>query len=183
MKKLFLLPLLLFPILQVTKAQKVYTKNGNISFFSTTAMENIRADNNTVVSVLDSKSGSLQFSVLIKGFHFPKALMEVHFNENYMESDKYPKSSFKGKIKDLTNVKLTQDGSYPVIVSGDLTIHNVTKAASASGTITVKGGVISATSKFNVTLADYNITIPAMVKEKISKTVEITVSCDYTSRM
>ena len=77
-------------------AQKVFTKNGLVSFFSTTKMEDIKADNNQVLCVLNTQTGDLQFSLLTKGFHFAKALMEEHFNENYIESSKFPKATFKG---------------------------------------------------------------------------------------
>src|SRR6186997_2075554 len=81
-------------------SQKYFTKNGLISFFSKAQLENIKADNNQVLSTIDVATGSIQFSVLINGFHFPKATMEEHFNEDYMESGKYPKATFKGKITD-----------------------------------------------------------------------------------
>jgi len=164
-------------------AQKYFTKNGNISFFSATTLENITADNNQVVSVLNTENGEMQFSLLIKNFHFKKALMEEHFNENYMESDKFPKATFKGNITDAAKVNFTADGSYNVTVDGELTLHNVTKKISASGIITVKGGKIAGTSKFTAKPSDYNITIPALVKDNISETIEVTVSCNYDQKM
>jgi polyisoprenoid-binding protein YceI len=164
-------------------AQKVYTKNGSISFFSKSPMENIDAKNNQVMSVLNTQNGEMQFSVLIKGFHFEKALMEEHFNENYLESSKYPKASFKGTVADISKVNFAKDGSYPVTVAGDLTIHGATKKVSAPGTILVKNGVPSANSKFNIRLADYNITIPKLVKDNISETIDITVVCSYDQKM
>lgn len=164
-------------------AQKYFTKNGNISFFSSTTLENIKADNNQVVSVLNTENGELQFSLLIRNFHFKKALMEEHFNENYMESDKFPKATFKGNVTDAAKVNFTADGSYNVTVEGDLTLHNVTKKISAEAIITVKGGNINATSKFTAKPSDYNITIPNLVKDNISETIEITVSCNYDQKM
>ena len=109
--------------------------------------------------------------------------MEVHFNESYMESTKYPKSTFKGKINDLSKVNFTVDGSYPVVVSGELTIHGVTKKVSAPGTISVSAGVINATSKFPVKLADYKISIPGVVKDNIAEVVDVNVSCVYDKKM
>lgn len=163
-------------------AQKCYTKNGSISFFSKTAMENISADNNQVLSTLDPATGQIQFSVLIKAFHFKKSLMEEHFNENYMESEKFPKASFKGVIKDL-KADLTKDGDYPVNVTGDMTIHGVTKTITAPGTISIKSGIVTAKSEFKIKLADYKISIPAVVKDNISETVDVTVSCVYDKKM
>ena len=164
-------------------AQKYFTKNGNISFFSKTNIENISSDNNQVVSVLNSETGELQFSVLIRNFHFKKSLMEEHFNEKYLESDKYPKASFKGTIADIKAVNFTTDGSYNVTASGDLTIHGVTQKVTSNGTITIKSGKINATSKFVATPGDYNITIPKIVRENISDNIEVTVNCDYDQKM
>lgn len=160
-------------------AQNFLTKNGKITFFSKTSMENIDAVNNQVVSVVNISTGDMAFSVIITGFLFKKALMQEHFNENYMESAKYPKATFKGKITDLAKVNFTKDGSYAVTVSGDLNIHNVTKAVSVPGTITVKGGKFNAAATFNVLLADHNISIPKVVEGNISKTIEIKVDCSY----
>ena len=110
-------------------AQKIYTKNGAVSFFSKAPLENISAENNQVMSVLDPQSGDLQFSVLINAFHFKKSQMEIHFNENYMESGKFPKAAFKGKISDLSKVNFTKDGNYTINVSGEMTIHVLARKA------------------------------------------------------
>ena len=98
------------------RAQTYIAKNGKISFFSKTSMENIDALNNQVVSVMDGKTGVMQFSVQITGFLFKKALMQEHFNENYVESDKFPKSTFKGNVINIKSVDLKKDGIYPVKV-------------------------------------------------------------------
>jgi hypothetical protein len=167
----------------ITQAQKFYTKNGQVSFFSTTKMEDIKADNNQVLCVLNTQTGDLQFSLLTKGFHFAKALMEEHFNENYIESTKFPKSTFKGIVADITKVDFTKDGSYTVSVKGDLTMHGVTKNIAAPGNIIIKGGKINAVSKFMAKLADYKISIPGAVKNNISETIEITVNCKLDQKM
>lgn len=164
-------------------AQKSYTKNGSILFFSKSPLENIDSKNNQVMSVLNTQTGDIQFSVIIKAFHFKKALMEVHFNENYMESTKFPKATFKGAVTELSKISFAIDGSYTVSVSGDMTIHGVTKKITAPGLITVKNGVPSAASKFSVKLADYNITIPKLVKDNISEKIDITVACTYDQKM
>ena len=181
-KVIFILIVFITTTLSLT-AQKVYTKNGAISFFSKASVENISAENNQVMSVLTLPAGELQFSVLIKSFHFKKSLMEEHFNENYMESSKYPKATFKGKINDLSKVNFTTDGNYTVEVTGDLTIHGITNKTTASGTITVKSGIITATSKFKIKLADHKISIPKIVKDNIAETVDVTVSCVYNQKI
>ncbi len=165
------------------QAQKVFTKNGSVSFFSKSPLENISAKNNQVMSVLNISTGDMQFSVIVKNFHFEKSLMEEHFNENYLGSDKYPKSIFKGNITDLSNINLTKDGTYNVVVKGDLTLHGVTKNISAPGLIIVKNGLISTTSTFKVKLADYAISIPKLVKDNIAETIEISVNCTYDQKM
>ncbi len=183
MKKNILLAILAISIVTVINAQKMYTKNGVTSFFSSTKMEDIKAENNQVLCVLNTQTGELQFSLLNKGFHFSKALMEEHFNENYMESNKYPKSTFKGTVADITKVNFTKDGTYPVSVKGDLNMHGVTKNVTAAGNIIVKDGKATAASKFTLKLADYNITVPSAVKSNISESIEITVNCLLDQKM
>ena len=160
-------------------AQKYFTKSGEITFTSEAPLEKIEAFNNSVTSVLDLESGRMEFAVLIKSFHFEKALMEEHFNENYMESGKHPKSVFKGSIKNLADVHFTENGKYPVKVEGDLMIHGVTTPVSVDGMIEVDSGQISATSGFTVLVADYDIKIPKVVRDNIAKEVSINVSLAY----
>lgn len=183
MKKTILITLITFVITNFAAAQKIYTKNGVTSFFSSTKMEDIKAENNQVLCVLNTQTGELQFSLLNKGFHFSKALMEEHFNENYMESSKYPKSTFKGTVADITKVNFNKDGSYPVSVKGDLNMHGVTKNVTAAGNIIVKDGKATAASKFTVKLADYKISVPSAVKANISESIEITVNCLLDQKM
>ncbi|MBC8047172.1 MAG: YceI family protein [Fimbriimonadaceae bacterium] len=176
MKKVFfLITAISIFTLTVNAQDKAFTKTGNISFYSKTSMENIEAHNKKATAILDSKTGQIEFALLMKAFEFEKALMEEHFNENYVESDKFPKSTFKGKIDNLSSVNFSKDGSYPVTVSGDLTIHGVTKPVTSKGAIAISGGKISAKSQFDILLSDYNISIPAVVKENISNNVQIFV--------
>jgi len=178
MKRLILLVFFLSIIIAVN-AQKYMTKNGYIGFFSHTPMEDIKGDNNQVASVLDISNGEIVFQVLIKSFHFERALMEEHFNENYMESDKIPKSVFKGKITNLTSVNFSKNGTYDVTVEGDLTIHDVINKINSKGTIEVVTGGINAYSKFNIVPEDYKISIPGIVREKINKDLVVTVTMKY----
>jgi len=183
MKNLFVFPALFIICSNSAIAQKHYTKNGEISFFSKTSMENIKAANSQVMSVLNISTGELQFSLLVKGFHFEKALMEEHFNENYLESEKHPRSTFKGSIAEMGAVNFAKDGTYPVAVSGDLTIHGVTNKVTTKGSIIIKGGKITGTAVFTVALADYNISVPKLVEKNIAKTIDITVNCLYDQKM
>jgi polyisoprenoid-binding protein YceI len=163
-------------------AQKYMTRTGKVTFFSSTPVENIEAFNNEVASVVDAGSGDVVFQVPIKSFKFEKALMRDHFNENYMESDKFPKAEFKGKIAGMENVNFGKDGTYNVKTVGKLTIHGVTKDVSLPGTVTVKGNSITANSKFSVRTADYNIDIPKVVEGKIAKSIEVTVNSVLTKK-
>lgn len=154
---------------------RYFTKTGKIEFTSKAPLEDIEAKNKTVTAVLDKKTGALQFSLQMKGFEFEKALMQEHFNENYVESSKYPKAEFKGNVVNNSAVNYSKDGTYNVNVKGKLTLHGVTKDVEAPGTIKVNGGKIDATSTFNIQLSDYNISIPSVVKDKISNNIKITV--------
>lgn len=158
-----------------TEAQKYTTKNGMIKFYGETSIEKIEAVNRQVNAALDASTGDLVFKVLMKSFMFEKALMQDHFNENYVESDKYPSSTFVGKITNIKSVDFTKNGKYDVTVEGKLTIHNIAKPVREQGTLEVKDGKVLAKSKFNITIADYDIKVPTAVVNNISKTQEITV--------
>lgn len=179
MKKQILAICIAFAFVCTASAQTYITRNGRITFFSKAPVENIEAINNEVTSILDASKGELAFIALIKSFKFQKALMEEHFNENYMESNTFPKANFKGNITDISKVNFSKDGSYPVTVKGNLTIHGVTKSIAAPGTITVSQGKINASSKFNINVKDYNIKIPSAVVNNIAETVNVTVDCKY----
>jgi hypothetical protein len=161
-------------------AQTLYmTRSGQVSFFSKTPMENIEAVNNEVSSMLNAETGEVVFAILIKSFHFEKALMEEHFNENYMESGKIPKSTFQGKITNLTAINFKSDGHYPATVEGDLTIHGVRQHIKSSGTVTVGKGKIVVNSAFSVRLSDFKIERPSLVAEKIAEIIDVKISCQY----
>jgi hypothetical protein len=177
LKKKLIVAGLIVAALSSQAQDKYFTKTGRIEFYSKAPLEDIEAKNKTVAAILDTKTGALQFSVLMKGFEFPKALMQEHFNENYVESDKYPKAEFRGTITNNAAINYSADGTYPAQVSGKLTIHGVTKDIKTTGTLKVEGGKIDASSVFTVLVSDYNIKIPAVVKDKISKTIKIAVDC------
>jgi hypothetical protein len=165
----------LLTVFQLASAQKMICKDGHIWFYSHTPIEDIEAHNRQVVAVLDPSNGELIFTLLIKSFEFKKELMQEHFNENYMESDVHPKAGFKGVIEKFDQIDFKTDGKQEVIVSGKLTIHGVTKPVSAKGTIEILGDDIQANSEFTVKPADYNITIPDLMEEKIAKEIKVHV--------
>ena len=177
LKKTVIVAGLIAAVLSAQAQDKYFTKTGSIQFYSKAPLEDIEAKNKTVAAILDTKTGALQFSVLMKGFEFPKALMQEHFNENYIESDKYPKAEFKGSVTNNSAINYAADGSYTAQVKGSLTIRGITKDIKTTGTLKVDGGKIDANSVFNVLVSDYKIKIPSLVKDKISNTIKVTVDC------
>lgn len=178
MKKSFVFILAAF-LTSAAFGQKYFTKNGKVNFDATSSSspERVEAVNRSATCVVDLKSGAIQLAMLMKGFEFERALMEEHFNGNYVESDKFPKSEFKGKIKDVDEVDFSKDGTYKLKVKGDITIHGETKEVETEGKLVVQGGKINADAEFNVKLSDFKISIPGLVADKVSKTAKITVSC------
>jgi len=154
---------------------KFYTKIGKISFYSEAIIENIEAHNRSVTCVLDTKTGNIQFAVQIKGFEFEKALMQEHFNENYLESDKYPRAVFKGQIVNNGDINYTQDGVSQGKVKGQLTIHGQTRDVEVNGKLTIQGNRILISSDFNIELPDYKIKNEKL--QNISNKIKITVDC------
>jgi hypothetical protein len=180
MKKLILITMVIMAV-NFTEAQtKFYTKSGQAWFDAGTGAEDITGTNKAVTSVIETSTGQIQFSMLIKGFEFWSQLLQDHFNENYMESDKFPKAIFKGNITNMDKVTFTKDGNYPVTVKGTLEIHGVKNEVETKGSIKVKGETIDANSEFIVVLDDYKIAIPGVVKDKLSKTAKVKINCTYT---
>lgn len=161
----------------ISAQEKLFTKSGKIVFHSKASLENIEAQNKSVTCVLDSKTGTLQFAVLMKAFEFEKALMQEHFNENYVESHKYPKAEFRGVLVNNPDINYAKDGQYPAIVKGKLTLHGETRDVETKGSLQVKAGKVKADAVFSVALEDYKVSIPKLVKDNIAKTVSITVDC------
>lgn len=175
MKKIgfFTLVALIFAV--TGQAQKYVTKNGFIRFYSDAPIEKIEGINRQVKAIIDVTTGEFYFMVLMKSFTFEKALLQEHFNENYVESDKFPNATFLGKIINIKEVNISKDGNYPVTVEGKLTMHGETKQISEKGTFEVMEGKLIGKAKFNIFLSDYKISIPNTVVNNISKTIEISV--------
>ncbi|MEI6950204.1 YceI family protein [Paraflavisolibacter sp. H34] len=177
MKKIILL-LMIIGAGQLCRAQSCLTRNGFIGFYSKTPLEDIRAENKQVYAVIDPGKKNLAISLLVKGFLFRKELMQTHFNENYAESDKYPKATFTGSYSG--EVDFSKDGSYPVQVSGPLTFHGVTRNITVPATLEVKGGSLTGKSVFQLEPGDFNIKIPSLVREKIAQKIDVHVSVGCT---
>ena len=175
---LLLLAVLLIPA--GTFAQKLFTRDARVQFDATSANspEQVEATNKSGTMVLDLANGRIQSAVLMTGFVFEKALMQEHFNENYVESSKYPKSTFNGKLDDMTKVNFKKDGTYKASVSGDLTIKGIKKSVKTPVTFTIKSGQIAATTDFTVKLADYKISVPSVVSDKLGTQAKISIKAD-----
>ncbi len=154
-------------------AQKFMANNGEISFFSEALVENISAVNKKVSAVFDISNNDLVFQLWIKDFTFVKALMQEHFNENYLESDIYPNSTFIGKVIQYKDEK--------AIVQGDLLIHGVTNNIRVEGIMIQDKKSIVISSEFIIKLKDYNIQIPRLVMYKIAEEIEVKVNIELNA--
>ncbi|GAB3228773.1 hypothetical protein GCM10027346_13670 [Hymenobacter seoulensis] len=152
------------------------TRAGTISFFSASPLEDIEARSQQAAALVDMQTGQLAFSLPIRSFEFKRSLMQEHFNENYMESERYPKATFTGHLVDW-NADALQGSTAPhaVVAEGDLTIHGVTRRVRAPGTLAMQNGQLVVNSSFSVAPADYQIKIPALVRDHIAKSVLVTV--------
>jgi len=172
----FLLTLLCVAALHTVTAQVYLTRNGTIRFFSEAPLENIEAVNRQVMSALNIETGEFVFRLPIRSFAFDKALMQEHFNDNFMESHNYPNASFQGVVEEVESIDFSDSGSYEVTVAGELTIKDVTKTISEPGTLTVIDGLIEGEAVFVIRPEDYNINIPRRYVRNIASEIEVFVN-------
>lgn len=180
MKNLLLTLAAIVLISPVAFAQLFSTQTGTINFYSKTPVEDIEANSKRVLAVLNIEKLTLAFKVDNTSFEFKNKLMQEHFNEKYMESDKYPNSSFSGKINEQVDLK--KDGEYPVTVTGKLNIHGVEKDRTINGVIVVKNGEITLKSDFKVLVDDHKIEIPTVVTAKIAEEIQVVVLSSLTPK-
>lgn len=147
--------------------------SGDVAFFSKSPIEDIEAHNSAVKPVLNSTTGDILYKIPIINFEFKSALMQEHFNENYMESDKYPMATFEGKINE--EVDFSKNLTTSVTTTGTINIHGVAKPFTASGTVTVKGKDVILNSAFKVHLSDFNIVVPALYANNIPPDIDVTL--------
>lgn len=160
-----------------TEAQIYMTSAAKVQFFSETPLENIVATNTTVSTLINTTTDSILVRIKNTAFTFKNGLMQDHFNENYMETTKYPYDSFRGHI--TPGIDYSKDNVYNVSATGALNIHGVDKPAVIKGTLTVKDGTIHLEAKFVVRTADFNIEIPKLVFEKIAEQIQVSMAADY----
>jgi len=179
MRKILFILMALFTAVWCPAQDKLSTRNGKVSFFSKATLSNIEAHNNTAVSVFEKTSGNIEFAVLMKGFEFEKSLMQEHFNDDYVESDKFPKSVFKGNMSNIKDIDFSKDGTYTATVTGNLTIHGITKSITVPAQLVVTNASLQASSEFSIVLSDYGIKIPSMVSGDISNSIRIKANFKY----
>lgn len=166
----------------VTFAQKKrVTTSATIIFDATTPKDAFpKAENKTVVASINTKNGDVAFEAIIKSFSFTNPTIQDHFNgAQWMDSEKLPKSTFKGKITNLKEVNFKKDGTYSATVTGNLTLHGITKPVTSTATITVAGKTISTKTDFTINLDDYGITGAAIGAGKVAKEPKISVVADF----
>lgn len=182
-KYLLVLLLLIVPLAGISQ-NRVYTKTGVITFFSKTTIETIEAKNKRTLAVIDFSANKIEIATLIKGFEFRKALMQEHFNENYLESDTYPKAVFKGNFDEPgLNIPLNENKNYNLKVTGYLTLHGITKPLNTTAVITVLNNSISASADFIIRLSDYNIKVPSVVANNINKEIQVNIQLPLLQQM
>ena len=164
----------------IANSQIWIAKNGYVRFFSKTPIEDIEGITKTGSSALNAKTGKIIFKVTMTSFKFEKALMQEHFNENYMESDKFPTGDFDGQILELPD--LSKNGEYSVKIKGSFTIHGVKKEREIPATLAVSDGKISGKANFKVKCVDHNIEIPKLVVKNIAEDLDVTIQVDFTPK-
>ncbi len=173
MKKIILLAFVIATA-NIASAQIYIAKSCEISFFSSSPLENIEAINKNTKPIINTATGDVQMKIAITGFVFEKPLMQEHFNENYLESDKFPSAIFKGKINE--KIDWTKDGEHKVTITGTFEIHGVKKERTIDGVVKIKGQEITISSKFNIHIADYNIKVPSLYVKNIAEDVEVKIN-------
>jgi YceI-like domain len=157
-------------------SQKKITKNGVVNFDAVSqAFEPVKAENKAVTCILDTSNGQIASLILLKGFKFKIALMEEHFNENYVESDTYPKATLKGKIENFDYSKITNT-SQSIKIKGTVELHGKSKEITIDGKIKKNNETVELTTNFVLLPEDFDIKIPSLVKDKIAKKVNVTTS-------
>lgn len=161
--------------------KKKTTTSATIIFDATTSLDKLpKADNKTVIASLDTKTGNVAFESVIKGFTFSNPKMQEHFNgDKWMDSDKFATATFTGKLGDIKGVNFKKDGIYNVAVTGDLTLHGVTKPVSTKAVITVAGKLISTTTDFTIALADYGVNGSSIAAGKVATNPKISVIAEF----
>ena len=173
--------LVLFVIIPISAKDIYFTRSGDVSFFSWTPIEDIKAKNNQVTCVLDMETGETSFRIPIRGFVFKNGLMQEHFNENYLESEKYPNAIFNGKIEGWKDFLITSKPQ-KVIIAGEMTIHGVTNSIKEPGLIYLDKQKVNGEATFKIMLVDYDVKIPRILIKNIAESVEIKMNLELNKK-
>jgi polyisoprenoid-binding protein YceI len=167
-------------VISIDAQERFLTRTGYVKFFSSALIEDITANNNEVLSIIDIKKNEVAVDIPIKSFVFRKKLMQEHFNENYMESEQFPKATFKGTFDRVNDLSNRIEGTYSVNAKGELTIHGVTKSIEVPVEITVGKNGLSANLIFDIAVKEYDVKIPKLMFKKIAEVVEVTGKFEYS---
>ncbi len=151
-------------------------RQGQVTFFSYTSVENIQATNNQVLSLFNPETQEIAVSILMRAFVFKKTLMREHFNESYIESDLYPKATFTGTI---IGFDAKDEETQTKIIKGDFTLKNITKPVEVKATITRSDNRYTISGTLDVLIDDYNINVPPLLSPNISKKIEVSFNFNY----
>jgi polyisoprenoid-binding protein YceI len=181
MKRIILLIVtVLLQINLLTAQERYFTKTGYLSFLSETLLENIFGESNEATSFLDFKTGEVAFSLSITSFQFKNKLMQEHFNENYMESGKFPKATFSGKLENFNGLDMNSKNPQSFVVKGKMNIHGTNQEVTSDVILTVsEPGKINGTAAFKLMPENFGIKIPSAIGMKIAKEMDVTVKADY----
>lgn len=170
---------MLLSVQEISFAQEFYkVEDANVEFFSSAPLEDIQAVSEKGISVINSRTGEISFSVDMRSFEFKKALMQEHFNEEFVESHKYPKATFKGNIRDY--VDLSKSGDHDVLLQGTLEVHGKSRKRQIPATLRIVNGNIELYSKFEVACEDHDIKIPKILWKNIAEIVQVEIKANYS---
>ena len=173
-----LFTILFFLIAVAVSSQTIYSvEKGDVTFYSYAPLEDIKAESKQVNGLINTLTGEIAFIIPMRSFHFPKSLMEEHFNEKYIESEKFPQASYKGKINEKIDFSAT--GVFQLTTSGILSLHGKEKEINEKGTIEISKEKITLTTEFNVAISDFNIKIPQLLFNNVADTVQVKLKANY----
>lgn len=163
--------------IQTVSSQEYITRQGQVTFFSYTTVENIEASNNQVLSIIDIANGDIAVSMLMRTFSFKKALMQEHFNESYIESDLYPKATFEGK---LTNFDAASEAIQTRMIRGNFTLRGISKTLAIKVQITKTAGGYIISGETEIKIDDFKINVPPILEPNIAKNIKVSFNFQYT---
>lgn len=158
---------------------RLIDKEGTAHFFSEAPLEDIEAKNEQVIGAIDLNKGTLAVTMFMKDFHFEKSLMEEHFNENYIESEKYPRATFSGKLKGFSSLDFSENGTFEASATGDIEMHGVSRPLVTKVKFIVTEYGVSASTKFDLSVADFDIDIPKLVIKNIAEVVQVDATFNF----